>query len=89
MSSGLELTHIREIQILRDQEPLFVPRCAPHVASDLPLSPSDATVSTSCPKADSSPASRTGMFSSSLTFMRARAQRGSASPLPRKLPRTQ
>ena len=32
MSSGLELTHIREIQILRDQEPLFVLRRAPHVA---------------------------------------------------------
>ena len=32
MRSGLELAYIREIQILRDQEPLFTPRRAPHVA---------------------------------------------------------
>lgn len=57
--------------------------------SDFPFSPSDATVSTSCPNVASTPASRTGMFSSSLSFMQARGQAESASPLPRKLPRTQ
>jgi hypothetical protein len=89
MRSGLELAHIREIQILRNQEPLLSLRGAPDVAVRLTLKTSDATVSTSCPKGDNPPASRTGMFSSSLTLMHARARRGSASPPPRKLPRTQ
>lgn len=34
--------------------------------SDFPFSPSDATVSTLCPKVANTPASRTGMFSSSV-----------------------
>ena len=32
MRSGLELADIREVQILRDQEPFFASRRAPHVA---------------------------------------------------------
>lgn len=39
MRSGLELAHIREIQILRDQEPLVAPRRTPHVAVRLTLKP--------------------------------------------------
>ncbi len=81
MRSRLELTNVRKVEVLRDEKPSFLLRGLPDIRVALAGQPFEPNVVNIMAQADNARTSDSGRFSSSLSFMPARAWSAPADPL--------